>query len=135
MIFMEQELRRITEKCRNSFTYVGRAGYAKINEDLRMRLEFCPGTWNGLTMTILNRNEGTVDKNEILFADLWGFRKGTFEDSVKEPKLYFSTYDKTWDWYSEKPSQLEYDELTDIIDQYIDVYQNMEDGQEQQMSL
>lgn len=135
MTFMEQELRRMTEKCRNTFTYVGGTCYARINEDIRMRLELCPGKWNGLVMTILNRYEGEVDSNKILFADLWGMRKGAFEGEVEEPRIYISSYDKTWCWSGDAPVQREYDELAEIIDRYISVFQNMEDAQEQQMTL
>lgn len=127
-MFMEQELRRMNEKCQNTFTYVGRTCYARINDDICIRLEFCPSKWDGLIMTILNRNKGAVDSNIILFKDLWGYQKGDSKDELIEPRLYFSTYDRTWDWFRDKPSQSEYDKVAEIIDRYISVYQNMDEA-------
>lgn len=126
-MFIDQELKRITKKSRNTFTYVGRICYARINDDIRIRLEFCPGKYNGLTMTILNWNTGTIDSTKILFVDVWGVKKGAFKGNVVEPSIFCSN-DKKWSWFGDVPSQSECDKLAEIIDQYISVYQNTKEA-------
>lgn len=126
-MFLDQELKRITKKSRNTFTHVGRFCYAKINDDIRIRLEFCPGKYNGLTMTILNRNTGVIDSIKILFVDVWGFRKGAFKGDIVESSIFFSS-DKKWSWLGDVPNQSECGKLAEIIDKYISVYQNMKEA-------
>ncbi|XBX10764.1 hypothetical protein QMP26_41445 (plasmid) [Enterocloster clostridioformis] len=126
-MFVDRELKRITKKSRNTFIHVGRACYARINDDIRIRLEFCSGKYNGLTMTILNRNTGVIDSVNLLFADVWGLKKGAFKGEVVESSIFFS-FDKEWSWIGEAPSQSDCDKLAEIIDQYISVYQNTKEA-------
>ena len=77
MNFLRAELKKIlsmTEYCEEA-VYVGNCGYVRVNEDVRMRLEFSKsstGTYDGIVMTMLNRKEGTIDNNTLKFRDIWG---------------------------------------------------------------
>ena len=75
--FLRMELKKVLGMTRYSedATYIGSCGYVKVNEDVRMRLEFSRSsttTYDGIVLTMLNRKDGTVDTNALKFRDIWG---------------------------------------------------------------
>lgn len=67
-------------------TYIGSCGYVRVNEEVRMRLEFSRSsitTYDGIDTTIINRKEGTIDTNALKFRDIWG-RKVVSNPNFKE---------------------------------------------------
>ena len=67
-------------------TYIGSCGYVRVNEEVRMRLEFSRSsitTYDGIDTTIINRKEGTIDTNALKFRDIWG-RKAVSNPNFKE---------------------------------------------------
>lgn len=77
MNFLRMELKKVLGMTRYSeyATYIGSCGYVRINEEVRMRLEFSgtsTTTYEGIVMTMLNRKEGTIDTNALKFRDIWG---------------------------------------------------------------
>lgn len=89
--------------------YIGSCGYVRVNEEVRMRLEFSRSsttTYDGIVMTMFNRKEGTIDTNALKFRDIWG-RKIVSNPNFK--KGITRTFGKTREeWYVYKPNQKDY---------------------------
>ena len=140
MNFLRAELKKIlsmTEYCEEA-VYVGNCGYVRVNEDVRMRLEFSKsstGTYDGIVMTMLNRKEGTIDINTLKFRDIWGEKtvvKHNFREEVIIPHIW-ENEEKAW--YVYKPNQKEYQMLADETNQYIRLFQEAEITQGPQMNM
>ena len=139
MNFLRAELKKIlsmTEYCEEA-VYVGNCGYVRVNEDVRMRLEFSKsstGTYDGIVMTMLNRKEGTIDTNALKFRDIWG-RKAVSNPNFKEGIIPHIWENKDREWYVYKPNQKEYQMLADETNQYIRLFQEAEITQGPQMNM
>ena len=86
--FLRMELKKVLGMTRYSedATYIGSCGYVRVNEEVRMRLEFSRSsttTYDGIVMTMFNRKEGTIDTNALKFRDIWG-RKAVSNPNFKE---------------------------------------------------
>ena len=139
MNFLRAELKKIlsmTEYCEEA-VYVGNCGYVRVNEDVRMRLEFSKsstGTYDGIVMTMLNRKEGTSDTNAMKFRDIWG-RKAVSNPNFKEGIIPHIWENGEKEWYVYKPNQKEYQMLADETNQYIRLFQEAEITQGPQMNM
>ena len=139
MNFLRAELKKIlsmTEYCEEA-VYVGNCGYVRVNEDVRMRLEFSKsstGTYDGIVMTMLNRKEGTIDTNALKFRDIWG-RKAVSNPNFKEGIIPHIWENKEKEWYVYKPNQKEYQMLADETNQYIRLFQEAEITQGPQINM
>ena len=140
MNFLEQEMKKILKFSQMSETptFLGRACYIRMNGNLRMKLEFSGssvGTYDRLNMEMLNRKEGLIDKNIIRFEDIFG-KKAVSNPNFKEgivPHMW--TYRDTTEWYAYKPVQKDYQKLAEVVDQYIQLFQELGMEQGPQMSL
>lgn len=127
MTFFEQELRKIIGEEYPDATFVGRACYVRLSDMNRARIEFATTTtadhYDALRMTILNRNEGTVDKLTLRFADLLGKKQ------VSNPNFKSGINPHVWndygkcDWYVYHPNDSDYQRLTSAVTDYLDVFQ------------
>ena len=139
MNFLRAELKKIlsmTEYCEEA-VYVGNCGYVRVNEDVRMRLEFSKsstGTYDGIVMTMLNRKEGTIDTNTMKFRDIWG-RKAVSNPNFKEGIIPHIWENKEKEWYVYKLNQKDYQMLADETNQYIRLFQEAEITQGPQMNM
>ena len=113
--FFEQELRKIVGRQYPDATYVGRACYVRLDEMNRAKIVFTTcGTANqyeALQITILNRNHGAVDSIPLRFIDLLGRGK------------YAGIYGGCFEWYDGCPSSEDYQQLTEAVGNYLDVFQ------------
>ena len=101
MNFFEKEMRQMFDD--NDFfqdaKFVGKTMLAKLDEDLRIKLQFIAshisGQYDTVQMTIINRTDGMVDKQNFKFSDIIGkcIRPG------REPLDYHM-----WE-YNNKPEQ------------------------------
>lgn len=126
MKFYEQELRKIVEPVCPDATYVGRACYVRLNEMNRAKLQFITGMmsnqYDRLLVTILNRNEGAVDKLTLRFSDLLGIKQTNnpnFREGVS-PHIW-DDYGKA-DWYVYHPNSQDYKTLSTAVNSYLDVF-------------
>lgn len=123
----QQELRKIVSPSYPDAAYVGRACYVRLSEMNRAKIQFISthiaSQYDALRLTILNRGEGTVDNLVLRFSDLLGKKhtsNPTFRDGVV-PHL--------WDdgghisWYIYQPSNRDYEELSDVVGSYLEVFQ------------
>lgn len=96
-------------------TYIGSCGYVRVNEEVRMRLEFSRSsttTYDGIVMTMFNRKEGMIDTNALKFRDIWG-RKGG-QQSQFQGRDYPAYLGKQGEeWYVYKPNQKDHQILAD----------------------
>ena len=127
MNFLRMELKRILGMTRYSedATYIGNCGYVKVDEGIRMRLDFSRSfttSYDGIIMTMLNRKEGAIDTNVLKFRDIWG-KKTVSNPNFKDGIIPHIWEDKEMVWYVYKPNQKDYQMLADEISQYVGLFQ------------
>lgn len=139
MNFYEQELRKIIGIGFPQATYVGRACYIPLGEQLRAKIQFttcgCVDKYEGLRVTILNRHEGKMDEILLEFGDLLGLRP------VDNPNFPQGVIPHIWvdreqpRWYAYKPMSQDYDLLGQSAQAYIGIFleQRQTDAPTQQL--
>ena len=137
--FLRMELKKVLGMTRYSEdgTYIGSCSYVRVNEEVRMRLEFSRSsttTYDGIVMTMLNRKEGTIDTNAMKFRDIWG-RKAVSNPNFKEGIIPHIWENEEKEWYVYKPNQKDYQILADEISQYVGLFQEAEIAQGPQMNM
>ena len=137
--FLRMELKKVLGMTRYSEdgTYIGSCSYVRVNEEVRMRLEFSRSsttTYDGIVMTMLNRKEGTIDTNAMKFRDIWG-RKAVSNPNFKEGIIPHIWENEEKEWYVYKPNQKDYQILADEISQYVGLFQEAEIAQGLQMNM
>ena len=127
MNFFEQELHRIVAPKYPDATYVGRACYVRLNELNRAKIQFVTGIvanqYHALRISILNRNEGQVDALLLNLSDILG-KKQTNNPNFKNgiTPYIWDDYGKA-DWYVYHPNSGDYQQLTDAVSDYLEVFQ------------
>ena len=126
----EMELKKILSQSKEAThtTYVGRAVYIQIVPELRAKLVFVSlniaNQYNALKLTVLNRIDGVVDTNILRFGDLLG------KKMVSNPNFSDGVVPHLWDdygkvgWYVYQPGQADYKLLADVVDKYLQIFQN-----------
>lgn len=127
MTAFEQELRRIVSPRYPDATYVGRACYVRLSEMNRAKIQFISthiaSQYDALRLTILNRDEGAVDNLVLRFSDLLG------KKHTSNPNFRDGVIPHLWDdcgkvaWYVYQPSSRDYQELSDAVGSYLEVFQ------------
>jgi len=127
MNFFEQELRKIVAPKYPDATYVGRACYVRLDEMNRAKIEFISGIvanqYHALRLTILNRSEGQVDILLLKLSDILGKKQTNnpnFRDGVSPHS--WDDYGKA-EWYVYHPNSRDYQQLTDAVSDYLEVFQ------------
>lgn len=127
MNFFEQELHKIVVPKYPNATYVGRACYVRLDELNRAKIQFVTGIvanqYHGLRISILNRNEGQVDALLLNLSDILG-KKQTSNPNFKSgiTPYIWDDYGKA-DWYVYHPNSQDYQQLTDAVSDYLEVFQ------------
>ena len=127
MTFFEKELRKIVADEYPDATFVGRACYVRLSDMNRAKIQFSTcGTadrYEALQVSILNCNEGVVDKLMLHFRDLLG------KKNVNNPNFREGISPYIWDdagissWYVYHPNNSDYQQLTDAVVDYLKVFQ------------
>ena len=127
--FFEKEMRKLFRQGLDlpDTAFVGRVCYGKLNEDVRVRMEFVTeriaDQYSALKVTLLNRKEGPVDSLLLRFADVWGekpvanphFREGIFPHIWKDGNDF--------SWYVYQPTAADYKTLADAVGSYTSMFQ------------
>ena len=127
MTFFEKELRKIVEPVFPDARYVGRACYVRLNDINRAKIQFVTGgissQYNALRLTVLNRQEGEIDRLLLRFGDLMGAKMGNHPSfrSGAEPHIWDD--DGNVDWYAYHPTQKDYETLTEAVEGYLEIFQ------------
>ena len=108
-------------------TYVGRACYVRLDELNRAKIQFVTGIvanqYHALRVSILNRDEGQVDVLLLNLSDILG-KKQTSNPNFKSgiTPYIWDDYGKA-DWYVYHPNSQDYQQLTDAVSDYLEVFQ------------
>ena len=127
MNFFEQELHKIVAPKNPAATYVGRACYVRLEELNRAKIQFVTGIvanqYRALRISILNRNEGQVDVLLLNLSDILG-KKQTSNPNFKSgiTPYIWDDYGKA-DWYVYHPNSQDYQQRTDAVSDYLEVFQ------------
>ena len=123
----QQELRKIVSPSYPDAAYVGRGCYVRLSEMNRAKIQFISthiaSQYDALRLTILNRGEGTVDNLVLRFSDLLG------KKHTSNPNFRDGVVPHLWDdgghiyWYVYQPSNRDYEELSDVVGSYLEVFQ------------
>lgn len=129
MTFYEQELRKLFEKnaVLSNVRFVGNVCYGRLNDDVRVKIRFDTGSvshqYDRLKVTLINRREGEIDNLNLHFKDVWGIKQTSnpnFRDGVW-PHIW-DDYGKA-DWYVYKPTKIDYEQLSEMVNSYLGVFQ------------
>lgn len=137
----ENELRKIFDNVEglSNIKYVGRACYASIGKDLKLKAEFANTSmssthYDAVRCRVINRTDGEVDINIIRLEDLWGIKKipdnPNFSRNGVSPHMWI--YDNKLEWYAYHPSKEDFAKLSNAITEYVEVFQ--EQSEEQHMN-
>ncbi|AGL02882.1 hypothetical protein [Desulfoscipio gibsoniae] len=137
MNYFEQELRRLfgNDTAISDKRFVGRAFFGRLTDNLRVRVDFVTmGTadhYEALKATIINRNDGQVDALTLRFTDLLG-RKAVSNPNFREGiSPYIWKYGDKIEWYVYTPTKADYNQISEAINDYLDVYREPRLEQEQ----
>ena len=128
MNYFEQELGRLFENdtAISDKRFVGRAFFGRLTDSLRVRVDFVTmGTadhYEALKATVINRSDGPVDTLTLRFSDLLG-RKSVNNPNFREGiSPYIWKYGDKIEWYVYKPTKGDYDQISEALNDYFDVF-------------
>ncbi|MBQ6722514.1 MAG: hypothetical protein IJQ88_10145 [Clostridia bacterium] len=116
----ERLLREILDGTNNFWDarYIGRACYAPITEDLRIKAEFqstlAAAQYNALKLTAISNKNGVIDSLTLHFSDY--FPEATRLQALDTKKYIWTDCGKT-EWYV-KPKPHELEALAQAADDY-----------------
>ncbi len=130
--FFEKEMKKLFRQGLDlpETVFAGRVCYGKLNEDVRVRMEFATegvsDQYSALKVTLLNRREGPVDSLLLRFADVLG-KKPTANSNFREgivPHIWKNGND--FSWYVYQPTAADYKTLADAVGSYTSMFQGEE---------
>ena len=126
MNFCEKEMRQMfdDEDIFHDAKFVGRTMLAKLDDDLRIKLQFIAshisGKYDTVQMTIINRTEGVVDKQNFKFSDIIGpYKRSGFGDQ----DYHMWEYQDKAEWYT-PISLTDKARIADTVIDYAEMYQD-----------
>ena len=135
MTFFEKEMRKLFQHGLSfpETIFAGRACYGKLDEDIRVRMEFATegvaDHYSALKVTLLNRKEGSIDSLLLRFSEVLG-RKQTTNPNFREgisPHIWKNGNDFAWYYY--QPTAADYKTLADAVGSYTSLFQKEEMSQ------
>ena len=129
MTFYEQELRKLFADgeviCSPKFA--GRTCLGSLGSDLRVRVQFVTSGitdhYDAISITVLNRTDGVVDKLRIRLQDVLGKKQvpgnPNFPNGVS-PYIW-DDYGKA-EWYAFRPTAEDYRAMQQAVGEYLDVF-------------
>ena len=119
--FFEKELRKIIDPLDMEATYVGRACFVRLGEKSRAKIHFATrgiaDHYNNLCLSVINAEEGKVDTTTLRLGEVFSTAQ------TRDPHIWEDR--GRAEWYNFKPTQRDYDVLTDAVGQYLQVFQEM----------
>ena len=135
MNFFEQNLKKCTESYDNA-KFVGRAVYIPLGENNRLKLQFVTlgyaDHYEGIRLTALDKNSGTIDSMTIRFKDVWGTKKINNPNFKNGIVPYAWVCDGKAEWYAYQPTPRDFELLSEQIDSYAELF--MEQSQDLSMT-
>lgn len=104
--------------------FCGRTMLGKLDDELRVKLQlistFISGQYNAVQATVINRTDGTVDKQTFKFADIIGKQKRNNLDEI-EPHIW--EYNGNPEWYI-PVTATQKAQIADTVLGYVEMYQD-----------
>ena len=108
-------------------TFVGRSCYARLDGDVRLRLEFVTNRisaqYEGIKATIINRKDGPIDSVSLWFGDILGIKKGNNPNFTQGILPHIWEGGSGPEWYVYQPSGADYRILADAVNGYAAMFQ------------
>lgn len=108
-----------------SAIFAGKAMVSKIGNGLLAKVEFVTarvsGQYEGLKLSIINRNDGLVDVQTFLFYEIIGL-KGLARD--RKPHIWDDSGKAQWFGY--EPSHSEFESIASKVEDYVKMYADCE---------
>ena len=121
MNFFEHEMRVLfgdSELLSADSVFTGKTLIGKLDEDIRVKLQFVStfiqNQYDAITLSVINRKDGLVDKQTFKFEDMIGLKNGG------SPHIWEN--DNKASWYGFRPTEREYEKITDTISEYMAMY-------------
>ena len=139
MNFFEQELRKIVKGCEAIHypKYVGRECIARLTDDLTVKLSFrtlhIVDHYDALQIRLMNRRDGEVDSQHIRFADVWG--QVTMQGRDERISPYAWTYQEDTHWYGFRPNEMQYQQISDALNDYLGCFLAISEEETMDMNL
>ena len=126
MNFFESELRRMFGDAENisDAVFVGRTMLGKLDDELRVKAQFISTHiakhYDAIQVSILNRTDGVVDQETMIFGDIIGQKMTRCSDKVN-PYMWEESIGKAY-WYT-PISITEKAQIADTVLDYVGMYQ------------
>ena len=135
MNFFEHNLKKCTEIYDNA-KFVGRVAYILLGENNRLKLQFVTlgysDHYEGIRLTALDKNSGTIDSMTVRFKDVWGTKKTNNPNFKNGIVPYVWVCDGKAEWYAYQPTPRDFELLSEQIDSYAELF--MEQSQDLSMT-
>lgn len=125
MNFFEQEMRKMfgDSPVIQDAQYCGRTLIGKVDDELRVKLQFITtgiaDNYDSIRLKIINRTEGEVDTEVFRFTDILGT-----PNAPSRPIYIWSNRGGDTNWYGYRPTEIDYDQISETINGYISMYQD-----------
>ena len=126
--FYERQLKRMfgdSEVLSADTVFAGKAMVSKISADLRAKIEFVTarvsGQYEGLKLSIINKNEGLIDSQTFMFHEIIGL-KGTARD--RKPHVWDDNGKASWFGY--EPTASEFENIASKVEDYVEMYKALD---------
>ena len=115
--------------------YTGRTCLARLDKDLRVKLQFVTtgtaGNYTAICASIINRTDGVVDKQTFRFRDMVPARLGSQAFGLQYP--YIWEYNGNPEWYGQPLSTKEKQLVRDFILEYVEMYMEQDMAMSEQV--
>lgn len=124
MNFFEKEMREMFGKSKllHDAKFCGKMMIAKLDEDLRLKLQFVTegyvGHYEAIKATVLKRDEGIVDRHDFAFSDIIGLKKINSMESIAP---YIWNYRGNPEWYT-PVTTLEKQQIAQTVLEYAEMF-------------
>ena len=124
MNFFEHEMRKLfgNSPVIQEAKYCGKTLIGKVDDELRVKLQFITtgyaDHYDTIRMKIINRTEGEVDSLNFRFTDIIG------APNSGSRSVYIWDDRGIADWYGYHPTAIDYDRISETINDYISMYQD-----------
>ena len=130
MNFYEQQLKRMFPELdtqSGDTVFAGKSMLTIIGDNLRAKVEFITGRvagqYEGLRLSIINKNEGVIDSQSFMFYEIIGM-KGSARD--RKPHVW-DDHGKA-DWFGYEPTEAELTKIGSKVEDYIWMYVDQDMG-------
>ena len=126
MNFFESELRQMFGNAENisDAKFIGRTMLGKLDDDLLGKAQFVSThvakQYDAIQVSILNRTDGVVDKETMVFGDIIGTKMTRCSDKVN-PYMWEESVGKAF-WYTPL-SITEKAQISDTVLDYVEMFQ------------